>query len=360
MTRSTRSPLPRARHEHLLREIELRGSVRAARVAEELGVSEVTVRRDIVELDRAGRLVRVHGGAIALAEAREPRAARALVGVVVPSASAHFPLVVRGMEAVAAPLRARLVLGVSHYRADAEERQVERLLSLGAQGLVVAPTTRDRSDADVAAWLAGLPVPTVLLERRTERTAALASVDSARTDHVHGAVLAVEHLARLGHDAVALASYDRTPTAPSVRDGYRAAVADLGLRAAPTVSLPKGEDDPEALDAALEGLLELCRCDGTRAVLVHTDDHASRLVEAALDRGLRVPEDLAVVAYDDENAELAAVPLTAVGSPRRELGQEALRMVVERIAEDASAPRPPRHVQLLPRLTVRRSCGARP
>lgn len=358
MTRPTRSLLPRARHEYLLREVALRGSVRAGRAAAELGVSEVTVRRDIVELDRAGRLARVHGGAIAVDAPRAPRAARALVGVVVPSASAHFPLVVRGMEAVAPSLRARLVLGVSHYRADAERKQVERLLSLGAQGLVVAPTTRDRPDAEVAAWLAALPVPTVLLERSTGRTAALAAVDSARTDHTHGAVLAVEHLAALGHDAVALASYDRTPTAPSVRDGYAQAVADLGLRPAPVVPLPKGEDDPEALDAALDRFLDACRAAGARAALVHTDDHAARLVEAALDRGLRVPGDLAVVAYDDENAELAAVPLTAVTSPRRELGEEALRMVVDRIGGDVGAARPPRHVQLLPRLTVRASCGA--
>ena len=66
------------------------------------------------------------------------------------------------------------------------------------------------------------------------------------------------------------------------------------------------------------------------------------------------------MAYDDENAELAAVPLTAVTPPRWELGREALRLLVDRIAEQDEDRRPPRHVDLLPRLTVRESCGGAP
>ncbi|MEU2200116.1 substrate-binding domain-containing protein [Isoptericola sp. NPDC019482] len=355
--------LPTARHEYLLREVELRGSVRSAEAAAALGVAEVTIRRDIVELDRAGRLARVHGGAVALRSAREPQTARVLVGVVVPSATVHFPPLVRGMEALAPSLHVRLVLGVSHYRPEVEAAQVDRLVGLGVQGIVVAPTTRDRSPEELAAWLRSVPVPVVVVERRVDGLTALSELDQVRSDHAHGAVLAVEHLARLGHDSIGLAVYDRTPTAPHVREGFATAVARLGVSPGPDVSLPKGEDDPAGLERELAAFLDRCRASGTRAVLVHTDDHAARLVEAALDRGLRVPEDLAVVAYDDENAELAVVPLTTVTPPRRELGREALRVLVGRIVGDEGGEVPgaqgsPRHVALLPRLTVRGSCGA--
>ncbi|MFD6446841.1 substrate-binding domain-containing protein [Promicromonospora sp. NPDC060204] len=351
--------LPRSRHEYLLREVELRGSVRSAEAAARLGVSEVTIRRDIRELEAAGRLGRVHGGAIALGSERGPRAARALVGVVVPSVVAHFLDTVRGMEALAPALHVRLVLGVSHYRPELEEQQVERLLALGATGLVLAPTTRDRSLDDLAAWLGAIPVPLVLVERRIDALTSLSELDVARTDHAHGAVLAVEHLVRLGHRRVGIGVYDRTPTAPRVRDGYATAVSRLGLAPGPDVALSKGDDDPARLRRELADLLDRCVATGTRAVLVHTDDHAARLVETALDRGMRVPEDLAVVAYDDENAELAAVPLTTVTTPRRELGREALQLLADRIAH-GTGHRPPRHVELLPRLTVRASCGAAP
>ncbi|MCK0118218.1 substrate-binding domain-containing protein [Isoptericola sp. S6320L] len=350
--------LPRARHEYLLREIALRGSVRSGEAATHLGVSEVTVRRDIIELDRAGRLARVHGGAIALSANRGPQAARALVGLVVPSTTAHFPDVVRGMEALAPALRVRLVLGVSHYRPEVEATQVDRLLSLGATALAVAPTTRGRTSEELAAWLRSIPVPVVLVERRIDGTTSLSELDLVRTDHAHGAVVAVEHLHGLGHRQVAVAVYDRTPTARHVRDGFTTAVERLDLVSGPDVSLSKGDDDPARLRAELESFLDDCLATGTRAAFVHTDDHAARLLEVALDRGVTVPDDFAVVAYDDENAELAAVPLTTVTPPRRELGREALRLLVDRLTEDDGDRRPPRHVELLPRLTVRESCGA--
>ncbi|WP_432482085.1 LacI family DNA-binding transcriptional regulator [Kineococcus esterisolvens] len=353
--RAASAHLPRARHEHLLRQVELHGSVRSARAAAELGVSEVTVRCDIVELERAGLLARVHGGAIALASAGAPQAARLLVGVVVPGTTVHFPDVVRGMESISHAQHARLVLGVSHYRPDVEEKQVARLLALGVDGLLLAPTARGRGEEEIASWITSIPVPTLLLERRFG-SMALRGFDSVRTDHAHGAALAVDHFAALGHRRVALAVYDRTPTAPSVRDGHREASRRHALAAAPDVRLPKGEEDPEALEEALHALLDECAATGTTSVLVHTDDHATRLVEAALDRGLDVPRDLAVVAYDDEVAGFAPVPLTAVTPPRRALGREALRTLVERVGE--TGPRgPARHVELLPTLTVRRSCG---
>lgn len=353
--------LPRARQEHILRELELRGSIRAAAVAEQLGVTEVTIRRDIIDLEKAGRLARVHGGAISLAAAPRPQPARALAGLVLPSSTgSHFPDVVRGAEAASLALRARVVLASTHYRSAVERKHVERLIELGVEGLMIAPTLRDQTVDDIATSLQELSVPVVLVERRLDDSTRLAHYDWIRTDHARGAMLAVEHLAGLGHPSVGLALLDRTPTAPSIRDGHARAVAQLGLAPAPVQPLPKDENAPDLTDAALEAFLDDCLASGTRAVLVHTDFHAARLVEIAMDRGLRVPDDLAIVAYDDENAELAIVPLTAVSPPGRELGRLALQTLFERIRSDDAGAIPPRHVQLVPQLTVRRSCGAPP
>lgn len=349
--------LPRARHEHLLRQLELHGSVSAAQVADELGVAQVTIRRDILELESAGLLARVHGGAIGVTAPTTPQSARTDIGVVVPSSVGHFPVIVKGMDAASQALRARLILATSQYRHDLERRQVERLVELGVDGIILAPTLRDRSEADLLEWVRTIPVPIVFLERRL-RSTGLAAFDSARTDHAGGAVVAVEHLAAMGHTRVALALFDRTPTAPLIREGYARAVSELGLEPAPEVSLPK--DDEDDLDDALAGVLDACASTGTRAVLVHTDVHAARLVEMAADLGIRVPEDLAVIAYDDDSAALAFVPLTAVTAPGRDLGQQALRTLMDRIAEDGDERSAPRHLMMQPGLTVRSSCGAHP
>lgn len=351
--------LPRARHEFLLRQLELRECIRASEIAEQLGVSQVTIRRDIAELHAEGLLVRVHGGALAVkSAARKPAAAKTLVGVLVPSTTAYYPEIVRGMETVAAGLRARLVLGVSHYKPDLERTRVDRFLALGVTGLILTPTTNRESPPDIADWLVSIPVPTVVMERHVDDTPFVRQLDSVCSDHVHGTLLAMNHLHSLGHRRIALAIFDRTPTAHWIQEGYSQAVERFGLESAPVMGLPKGEEDLLNLTAVLDKLIDACRDSGTRAVLAHTDFHAARLVETANTRGLRVPEDLAIVAYDDELAEHADVPLTAVTPPRREIGREALRLIINRTNADRGELDPPRHIQLLPRMTVRESCGA--
>lgn len=351
--------LPRARREHLLRELELHGSVRASEIAADLGVTEVTIRRDIIEMDRAALLARVHGGAISIDAPPLPSPARTLIGLVLPGSGSHFPDVVHGAESAPEGRRARLVLASTRYRPGVEVRQLERLVELGVEGLILAPSLRDRPLENLVSSLEALPVPVVLVERDLDGVAKLARYDWIRTDRVRGAVLALEHLSGLGHHRVGLALLDRTPSAPAIREGYAQALARCGLESGPIASLPKddgGTDDPA--DHALRDFLGTCLENGVSAALVHTDFHASRLVEIALDQGVTIPDDFAVVAYDDEFAELAIVPLTAVSPPGREIGRLAMQTLFDRLRTEDPQAMPPRHVHLVPRLTVRRSCGA--
>jgi len=349
--------LPRARHEHLLRELSLRGSIRASEVAAQLGVSGVTIRRDIIHLEQGGHLARVHGGAISAEATTRPAPARTPIGLLLPGAGSHFPEVTRGAHEAALALHARLAMASTDYRAATERRQIRQLLVLGISGLVIAPTLRGRSLEDLAEELSAVPVPTVLVERDLERTGSLAEHDWVRTDHVRGALAALEHLHSRGHDRIGLALLDRTPTASSLRAGYARASEHLGLEALPICSLPKddgGPDDP--VDPALDALLTASLAGGVRALLVHTDYYAARLVEKALERGLRIPEDLAIVAYDDEFAEHCIVPLTAVSPPGREIGRLAVRTVFDHIRADGPEELPPpRHISISPQLVVRSS-----
>lgn len=351
--------LPRARHEHILRHIELHGTVSATGIAQELGVSPMTIRRDMDELEEAGRLVRVHGGAIAATASPVAQSALTNIGVVVPGTVGHFPMIIRGMDAASHALRARLVLATSQYHPDVERRQAERLVEAGVKGLILAPTLREQTESELADWVRNQPVPVVFLERRLESTA-LAAFDSVRSDHARGAMLAVEHLHSLGHERVALALLERTATAPLIREGHAHAVNRLGLQPAPVRALPKrDEDDDGRRDAELGSFIDECLGSGSTAALIHTDVEAARIVELAVDRGLRIPEDLALVAYDDNTAAFALVPLTAVTAPRRDLGGEALGTIMQRVSEAEDAARAPRHLAILPQLTVRESCGAR-
>ncbi|MBD3941773.1 substrate-binding domain-containing protein [Microbacterium sp. NEAU-LLC] len=78
-------------------------------------------------------------------------------------------------------------------------------------------------------------------------------------------------------------------------------------------------------------------------------------VEIAVERGLRVPDDLAIVAYDDEIAALAHIPLTAVAPPKTELGETAVRKCLERLRRPAGDARGLARATLLPTLVERSS-----
>ncbi|MFE2774244.1 substrate-binding domain-containing protein [Microbacterium resistens] len=356
--------LAHGRHDAILRELELRGTLQAARFAERIGVSSMTLRRDLDELERQGLLVRVHGGAVSLAVAaqrdpaqassRAPRRPVATIGMITPSASYYYPEVIRGARDAARELHCRLVLGTTNYSEREELRQAERLIAGGVDALMITPSRVRIEGTRLHEVLTEAPLPVVVVERAVEERTG-GRVESVRTDHAYGAELAVRRLAELGHGRIALAARE-TPTSPWLIDGYTRATSradgpDDALRAVLPTPLTGDDSSVEALGVFLESLL----ANGATAAIVLTDVDAVSLVDLAADRGIRVPEDLSIIAYDDEIAGLGRVPLTAVAPPKYDLGHTALRMCMDRLRHSSDAPRAVTRTAMLPRLTERDS-----
>ncbi|MEU2654575.1 substrate-binding domain-containing protein [Streptomyces sp. NPDC007325] len=363
------------RHARLLDLVRERGTVRVAELAGLLGVSPVTARRDAEALASRGLLDRVHGqvswpratgpgtpaGAPAGAPAGGPGAGEGLVlGLLAPSATYYFAEVIRGAHEAAARAGARLVLRISDYRPEEDRARTEGLLAAGAEGVLVAPGWRGPEDrAAYGDWLAGLPVPAVLLERRAEPGSPLDGLDRVSSDHAHGVLLALRHLIGLGHATPLLVARGDSPTALAVRAGYTEALAVLGMEAPrPVIDSVPAEADPEGFERAVRALYEAVRSGLASAALVHNDVDAIEITQRLAPLGVRVPQDLALIAYDDEVAALADTPLTAVAPPKRQVGRHATELLVERLTGGADEEPASRHVSLLPRLRVRASCGA--
>lgn len=355
------------RQAEILRRVQAERSVQVTALAEEFGVSEVTIRRDVGVLADSGLVTRVHGGAVLPDEVPRPtreRPHRAHVrsltlGMVVPSVSYYYPEVIRGAQAAAEAMQARIVLGITGYDPREDRTQVEQLISSGVDGLLVTTSEPLATDPELVRWLASRPAPVVLVEREVPLGPQSAALEFARTDHAQGAFAAVAHLAALGHTRVALMVREASPTTPAVREGHRAACAALGLDpASPQVLTAAPTRSPRRLATQVDRLLAACRADGTRAVLVHPDQDAILLVQRLRAHGLAVPADMAVVAYDDEVAALADVPLTAVRPSKFDVGRAAVELLVARIR--AGCARPARHVTLVPTLQVRASTGHQP
>nr|WP_206324853.1 MULTISPECIES: LacI family DNA-binding transcriptional regulator [unclassified Streptomyces] len=340
-----------------------RGTVRVAELAGLLGVSPVTARRDAEALASRGVLDRVHGQ-VSWPRAAAPGAPAGeglVLGLLAPSATYYFAEVIRGAHEAAARAGARLVLRISDYRPEEDRARAEGLLAAGAEGVLVAPGWRRPEDRlAYGDWPAELPVPAVLLERRAEPGSPLDGLDRVSSDHAHGVLLALRHLLGLGHATPLLVARADSPTALAVRAGYAEALAVLGLeQPLPVIESVPAEADPEGFERAVRALHEAVRSGLASAALVHNDVDAIEITQRLAPLGVRVPRDLALIAYDDEVAALADTPLTAVAPPKRQVGRHATELLVERLAGGADEEEPAaRHVSLLPRLRVRASCGA--
>jgi DNA-binding LacI/PurR family transcriptional regulator len=192
-------------------------------------------------------------------------------------------------------------------------------------------------------------LPLVLVDAEHPRLA------SVGVDHAAAAASAVRHLLSLGHRRIALVDHPEDPFAPVYPDarhrGYRAALAEAGLQVRPEYQCVT-DFSPEAGAAALRELLALP--DPPTAVFAGSDSQALGILEAARQAGRRVPDDLAVVGYND--IEVAAyLGLTTVHIPMREMGQYGVELLLESIDHPDA---PPDRVLLPAELVIRRTSGA--
>ncbi|WP_217140345.1 substrate-binding domain-containing protein [Streptomyces sp. AC627_RSS907] len=349
------------RRQRILAAVQARGTARVRDLADELQVSVVTVRRDVEELTREGRLRRGHGVVRSTLPAPDapPDAAAAgdRVAVVVPARHSYLNETLHGARTVLEGAGVRIALHLAPQASGAERPLVERALADGAHGLLIAPRWRGRAEEEADhEWLAALGVPTVLMERRPWRGSALHALDSVCSDHWYGARLAVEHLVGLGHRRIVFATRHDSPTARSLRAAFAeiARAHPLVERWAWALIAPEaGADGPYSADETAE-LPALLRKVGATATVLHGDVDALMIVQRLAEEAVRVPRDCSVVAYDDVVAGLGSPPLTAVSPPKTEVGRMAAELLLQRLSEPPGSG-PGRRVELLPRLMVRGS-----
>jgi len=358
-------PLAARRRTHVLDALSRDGVVRVSELMDELGVAPVTLRRDLAQMEREGLLVRVHGGAVpaggnatghAPTGAAPADVAPALPGsiaVLVPSLNYYWPGVIRGMEIEAEKNGMRVLLRGASYELQDERPVLERLvLRDDVLGVIVAPNTETIHAQDVIQWLADCGKPSVLVERDGLLLPEGTPVESVTTDHALGAMLAARHLAGLGHRKVGLMLSRFSPTSRKIAAGWQAACIELGLT--PTDHFEQMLPDRSSPDfsAAVDATLDMALRTGITGLLVHSDPEAMAFVDLALTRGISIPDDLSIIAYDDEVAQLFTPALTAVSPPRGTVGETAVDLLLRRINEPA---RPVHRVTLNPRLNVRGS-----
>ncbi|MFJ4922536.1 LacI family DNA-binding transcriptional regulator [Streptomyces sp. NPDC088725] len=176
-------------------------------------------------------------------------------------------------------------------------------------------------------------------------------------DNFHGAQLAVEHLLSLGHRRIGfLGRPPRDLESGRQRElGYRSALEEAGIAFDPQLVRAAGYEQSESAEAASQ-LLRLP--ERPTAIFAANDLSAISTMEAALTLGMRVPDDLSVIGFDNVPESTMVRPgLTTIEQPLQLMGQRAVEMLVEILAGREPSER---HVRLPTRLVLRESCAPPP
>jgi DNA-binding LacI/PurR family transcriptional regulator len=244
-----------------------------------------------------------------------------IVGVVVHDLhNPFFAEIVDGLEAVADEVGVHLLLG--HGRGWPRETAVlDALLEYRPAGVVLL--SPDRPDRSLMKQLNGTPA--VVIGRTVRRD----GIDSVVTDDTCGTRLAIEHLVALGHRRIVHVSGARVEAGALQRvRAYRRCMDEFGLTEfAQVVGASFAEEEGYR---AVEKLLALP--DLPTAVFAGNDLIAIGLMSGLADHGIRVPDDLSIVAFDHSAlARLRPIALTSVAQPLSDLGTTALRLLLERL-----------------------------
>lgn len=274
------------------------------------------------------------------------------VGLIVPDVTnPYFAEIARSVEDACAERGYGVILCNSDGRPERQKMAVEVLASNRVGGLILVNVGVTRREA---ALFEGLSIPMVMLDREIPGV----PLDSIQIDNARGGFQATEHLLALGHRRIAcLAGPSQVSPSGDRVDGYRQALKQAGIPVDPELIFT-GDFTPEGGHACAGQIMTMGKARPT-ALFACNDLMAFGAITGFSENGLRIPADISVIGFDDISLASYCNPtLTTVAQPRHEMGQMAVKILLERMFKDS--PQPGRPVFLKTELRVRRSTGPVP
>ena len=287
---------------------------------------------------------------------RPSRAARALRGrtftigvLVVDLSNPWLPNVIEGVNAELAPSNYRSMIGVGHSEAQLEISLIESMIDYKMDGLIlIAPGLKP---SVIGAFACQIPIVTIAYH-----AGAAAAFDTVNTDDRRGGQLAVEALLSRGYRDIAMLTYERRAGDKVLvmrqrEAGYKSAMRTAGLSR--KIRILSCARNPSVRAKQIHELL--ASPDRPSAVFCWSDLDAIPLLVAARSAGVRVPEDLAIVGFDNSpTAALTPIDLASIDQSAHKLGEIATRTLMSRINGRTA----PLHLKIQPTLVPRGSLGA--
>ena len=325
------------------------------------GTSRITVGRAIRELQNMGLIDRVAGSGTYVKQLASDDHRPHLFGLLIPDLGETeiFEPICQSIANAPETSEHALLWGHADPHAsktDQAWRLCQQYISRKVSGVFFAPLEFE-SDAEkvnrrILSAFRQAQIAVVLLDRRASKAPERNRPDLVGINNRQAGYAATEHLVSLGARRIGFLGYHGAASTIAERlAGYQDALAAHGLRPAADSTVHFSPAKEHSLSWSSKGHIE-----SIDAFVCVNDRLAGQLMHMFLARNIKIPEDIRLVGIDDVSyASLLPVPLTTVRQPTRDIGEAALRTMLDRIHN----PRlPPREILLDGELVVRRSCGA--
>jgi LacI family transcriptional regulator len=325
-------------------------------VAKRAGVAPITVSRFINNPELCSRETRMRvEAAIAelgfvpnrLASGLRSRRTNTLALILTDITNPFFTTIARGVEDIASEAGYTVIFCNTDESVSKEKMYLQMLLERRVDGILLVPA---RNGLDSTALIRKQNVPIVLLDRRLPELMA----DVVRCDSEGGAYELTRLLLSLGHREIAILNGPKDVSTSSDRlAGYRRALTEAGIPPGPKREYNGAFNQASGFEMTRKALVEAQK---PTALFAANNFIAFGALKALHELGLRVPEDIAVVGFDDLPSALVTIPfLTVAAQPAYEMGSRAIEILLKKLVEGPSDQY--QEVVLPAEIVIRQSSG---
>ncbi len=268
---------------------------------------------------------------------------------------------------IADPFYAELTLGVeekanafgystmlfnTNHSIENEKKIIQMLGSKGVDGVILSTAHQDDSNVEL---LEDINIPYVLVNRLVLNPKKASRIDSVSLDNYGGSYEAATHLCRLGHTRISIIAGDMDSSTAIMRtQGAKDAFAEFGIAIPHKWFVVCGFTKENAYRAAKDILSQENR---PTAFLAQDDNMALGVREAAFESGFKIPEDIALVGFNDTSiSSLTGIELTTVYQNQYTMGRTSAEMLINKL-KHSNHPDTSNNIVLKTELVIRKSCG---
>jgi LacI family transcriptional regulator len=264
-----------------------------------------------------------------------------------------YPELAKGIEDKALELGYNIILCSTNYDLKLEKYYIIILRSKGVDGIIFSSV--EVNDSNIKPLVED-HFPFVLVNRRIHNRFIAKKIDYIVLDNFSGGYIAMEHLLKLGHHRIGIiAGALNISTALERTEGVKKSLTDYGVKLDPNL-LVECNFSKELAYRATKKFLSMKT--PPTAIFAENDYMALGAREAILDSGLKIPENMALIGFDDiALTALKGVEITTVSQKKYEMGSLAVKILIDKIKNET--PSTVNQIVLEPELVIRNSCGYR-